>query len=86
MGCIVNGPGECEGADVAIFAGSGKGIIYVQGRRRRVVAENHMLDALLEECRMLADQVRRGQVHLMSQDDDSLAGGLPTSSRPEEPL
>ena len=21
MGCVVNGPGECEGADIAIFAG-----------------------------------------------------------------
>ena len=32
MGCVVNGPGEAEGADVAIFAGDRKGIIYVQGR------------------------------------------------------
>jgi hypothetical protein len=41
MGCVVNGPGECEGADIAIFAGDRRGIIYVQGeksptcRRRR---------------------------------------------------
>src|SRR5436305_5723154 len=28
MGCIVNGPGEAEGADVAIFAGDRPGIIY----------------------------------------------------------
>ncbi len=33
MGCVVNGPGEAEGADVAIFAGDRKGIIYVQGER-----------------------------------------------------
>src|SRR3954468_9577780 len=25
MGCIVNGPGECEGADIAIFAGDRRG-------------------------------------------------------------
>jgi (E)-4-hydroxy-3-methylbut-2-enyl-diphosphate synthase len=35
MGCIVNGPGEAEGADVAVFAGDRRGIIYVQGRRSR---------------------------------------------------
>jgi len=32
MGCLVNVPGECEGADVAIFAGKGKGVM--RGRRR----------------------------------------------------
>ena len=31
MGCIVNGPGEAEGADVAVLAGDRRGIIYVQG-------------------------------------------------------
>jgi (E)-4-hydroxy-3-methylbut-2-enyl-diphosphate synthase len=35
MGCVVNGPGEAEGADVAVFAGDRKGIIYVQGERSR---------------------------------------------------
>src|SRR6059058_6196294 len=33
MGCVVNGPGECEGADIAIFAGDRRGIIYVQGEK-----------------------------------------------------
>src|SRR5437016_2258472 len=40
MGCIVNGPGEAEGADVAIFAGDRKGIIYVQGERVANVPED----------------------------------------------
>ncbi|MBU0717222.1 MAG: flavodoxin-dependent (E)-4-hydroxy-3-methylbut-2-enyl-diphosphate synthase, partial [Planctomycetes bacterium] len=53
MGCIVNGPGECEGADVAIFAGRGKGIIYVQGEQKQTVSEDRMLDALLYECRVM---------------------------------
>jgi len=51
MGCVVNGPGECEGADVAIFAGKDKGIIYVRGEKKRTVSEGEMLDALMEECR-----------------------------------
>jgi len=62
MGCVVNGPGECEGADVAIFAGKGKGIIYVQGEQKQTVAENQMLDALLQECHQFAARVERGEV------------------------
>ena len=64
MGCVVNGPGECEGADVAIFAGRGKGIIYVQGEKRQTVPENDMLDALLYECREFAKRVERGEAAL----------------------
>ncbi|MHC4091833.1 MAG: flavodoxin-dependent (E)-4-hydroxy-3-methylbut-2-enyl-diphosphate synthase [Planctomycetota bacterium] len=68
MGCVVNGPGECEGADVAIFAGKGKGIIYVQGQQKQTVTEDQMLDALLAECRELADKVRSGQARLEGRD------------------
>jgi (E)-4-hydroxy-3-methylbut-2-enyl-diphosphate synthase len=64
MGCVVNGPGECEGADVAIFAGRGKGIIYVQGEQKQAVSESQMLDALLFECRELAARVARGEATL----------------------
>jgi (E)-4-hydroxy-3-methylbut-2-enyl-diphosphate synthase len=64
MGCVVNGPGECEGADVAIFAGRGKGIIYVQGVQKRTVPEAQMLDALLSECREFAEKVKRGEARL----------------------
>lgn len=64
MGCVVNGPGEAEGADVAVFAGKSKGIIYVQGRQVRTVAESEMLDALYAECLALADRVARGQAQL----------------------
>jgi (E)-4-hydroxy-3-methylbut-2-enyl-diphosphate synthase len=64
MGCVVNGPGECEGADVAIFAGKGKGIIYVQGEKKRTVSETKMLDALLDECRDFAARVERGEARL----------------------
>jgi (E)-4-hydroxy-3-methylbut-2-enyl-diphosphate synthase len=39
MGCVVNGPGEAEGADVAVFAGDRRGIIYVQGERVANVPE-----------------------------------------------
>lgn len=64
MGCVVNGPGEAEGADVAIFAGKGKGIIYIQGEQTRTVAESEMLDALYEETLAFAQRVERGEAKL----------------------
>ena len=64
MGCVVNGPGEAEGADVAVFAGKGKGIIYVQGEQKRTVTEAEMLDALYEETLAFAARVERGEVRL----------------------
>jgi len=64
MGCIVNGPGEAEGADVAIFAGDRRGIIYVQGEKVANVPEEEILEALLEECRKFEARVRRGEAKL----------------------
>jgi (E)-4-hydroxy-3-methylbut-2-enyl-diphosphate synthase len=64
MGCVVNGPGECEGADIAIFAGDRKGIIYVQGERVANVPEDQILERLLIECRKFEEKVRSGQTKL----------------------
>src|SRR5215216_1145040 len=64
MGCIVNGPGEAEGADVAIFAGDRRGIIYVQGEKVANVPEEEVLDRLLDECHKFEDKVRRGEAKL----------------------
>ena len=64
MGCVVNGPGEAEGADVAIFAGDRRGIIYVQGEKIANVPEEEILDRLLEECRIFQHKVRSGEAKL----------------------
>ncbi len=64
MGCVVNGPGEAEGADVAIFAGDRRGIIYVQGEKVANVPEEQILDRLLEECRAFQEKVVRGEAKL----------------------
>jgi len=64
MGCIVNGPGEAEGADVAVFAGDRRGIIYVQGEKVANVPEEEILAKLLEECLKLQDKVKRGEAKL----------------------
>ena len=77
MGCVVNGPGEAEGADVAIFAGKGKGIIYVQGEQKRTVAEADMLAALYDECVAFAQRVERGEAKLH---------GVAVDIRPPDPL
>ncbi len=49
MGCEVNGPGEAKDADVGIAAGAGRAIIFRKGQKARVVAEDEMLTALMEE-------------------------------------
>src|SRR5215213_11030965 len=64
MGCVVNGPGECEGADIAIFAGDRRGIIYVQGEKVANVPEEEILPALLAECREFQGKVERGEARL----------------------
>ncbi|HWB21112.1 MAG TPA: flavodoxin-dependent (E)-4-hydroxy-3-methylbut-2-enyl-diphosphate synthase, partial [Phycisphaerales bacterium] len=64
MGCIVNGPGEAEGADVAVFAGDRRGIIYVQGEKVANVPEEEILERLLKECREFQSKVQRGEAKL----------------------
>lgn len=64
MGCVVNGPGEAEGADVAVFAGDRRGIIYVQGEKVANVNEDEILDRLLKECLAFQDAVRTGTAKL----------------------
>ena len=64
MGCIVNGPGEAEGADVAVFAGDRRGIIYVQGEKVANVPEAEILPRLLHECLEFQGKVLRGEAKL----------------------
>ena len=56
MGCVVNGPGEAREADIGIAAGRKKGHLFIKGQVVRVVAEHEMVDALLEEARLLAEE------------------------------
>ena len=51
MGCEVNGPGEAKDADVGIAAGAGRAIIFRKGQKARIVAEDEMLTALMDEVR-----------------------------------
>ena len=56
MGCVVNGPGESEHADVGLAGGGGVGIIYRKGQVIRRVAESDMVDALLDEVKHLLSE------------------------------
>jgi (E)-4-hydroxy-3-methylbut-2-enyl-diphosphate synthase len=48
MGCVVNGPGEARDADLGIAAGNKRGHLFVKGQNVAVVAEDEMVDALVE--------------------------------------
>ena len=56
MGCVVNGPGEADGADVAICAGKDKAILYRKGEKIRTVPADEIADAVVAEVRKLADE------------------------------
>ena len=54
MGCVVNGPGEADGADVAVCAGKGKAILYRRGKKVRTIGADEIVGAVVEEVRKLA--------------------------------
>ncbi len=56
MGCVVNGPGEAREADIGIAAGRGKGHLFIKGQVVRVVKEDEMVGALVDEARRLAEE------------------------------
>ncbi|ACU53587.1 1-hydroxy-2-methyl-2-(E)-butenyl 4-diphosphate synthase [Acidimicrobium ferrooxidans DSM 10331] len=53
MGCVVNGPGEAREADLGIAGGRHKGHLFIRGQIVRVVPEQEMVDALVEEAKRL---------------------------------
>jgi len=56
MGCVVNGPGEARHADLGIAAGKRRGHLFIRGQIIRVVPEDEMVDALVEEAKKIADE------------------------------
>jgi (E)-4-hydroxy-3-methylbut-2-enyl-diphosphate synthase len=50
MGCVVNGPGEAREADLGIAAGRHRGHLFIKGQIIRVVPEDEMVEALVEEA------------------------------------
>ncbi len=54
MGCVVNGPGEADTADVAICAGKDKAILYSRGKKLRTVTTDEIVPAVVEQVRSIA--------------------------------
>lgn len=48
MGCVVNGPGESEKADVGLAAGNGYGLLYRKGKIVGKIKEHEYYDRLLD--------------------------------------
>ncbi|MHC4983941.1 MAG: flavodoxin-dependent (E)-4-hydroxy-3-methylbut-2-enyl-diphosphate synthase [Planctomycetota bacterium] len=57
MGCVVNGPGEADSADVAICAGEGKAVLYRRGKKVRTVKTEKMVETVVAEVKDLARQI-----------------------------
>ncbi len=55
MGCVVNGPGEAKGADVALVLAEHHGDLYIQGHFSRRVEEEDFLPALTESIASLRE-------------------------------
>jgi (E)-4-hydroxy-3-methylbut-2-enyl-diphosphate synthase len=71
MGCVVNGPGEAREADIGIASGKGRGHLFIKGQVVRVVPEDEMVEALVEEARLL---VKEGaEARLAAADVDAAA-------------
>ncbi|HUZ41370.1 MAG TPA: flavodoxin-dependent (E)-4-hydroxy-3-methylbut-2-enyl-diphosphate synthase [Acidimicrobiales bacterium] len=56
MGCVVNGPGEAKHADLGIAAGKKRGHLFIKGKIVRVVKEDEMVEALVEEAKMILEE------------------------------
>lgn len=48
MGCVVNGPGEAEGADVGLAAGNGYALLFKRGKIVSKIKEEEYFERLLE--------------------------------------
>ena len=48
MGCVVNGPGEAKGADIALCGGDGEFLLYVKGERVCKVSEADAVKKVME--------------------------------------
>lgn len=53
MGCAVNGPGEAKEADIGIAGGKGEALLFKKGSIVRKIAQDKILDELIEEIKKL---------------------------------
>lgn len=51
MGCVVNGPGEAQHADITVAGGKQNAALYVHGRKIRTVPESEIIESVLREVK-----------------------------------
>jgi (E)-4-hydroxy-3-methylbut-2-enyl-diphosphate synthase len=73
MGCVVNGPGEARSADLGIAAGKHRGHLFIRGEIVRVVPEDEMVDALVEEAEKLVKEGFEARLAAADKDAAKLA-------------
>ena len=49
MGCVVNGPGEAQDADIGIAGGVGEAVLFKKGVLIRKISEENIVDELISE-------------------------------------
>jgi len=49
MGCIVNGPGEAQDADIGIACGKGRAVLFKKGKKIKTIEEKDFISALMGE-------------------------------------
>jgi (E)-4-hydroxy-3-methylbut-2-enyl-diphosphate synthase len=54
MGCVVNGPGEAESADLGLALGNGKAVLFKQGKIIKTVTPDNYVQTILQEIEDLA--------------------------------
>ena len=54
MGCAVNGPGEAADADLGVACGRGQALLFSHGKITGKVAEDQIVDALMDEVDKLS--------------------------------
>ena len=49
MGCVVNGPGEAQDADIGFAGGVGEAVLFKKGVLIRKISEENIVDELISE-------------------------------------
>ncbi|MBA7586753.1 4-hydroxy-3-methylbut-2-en-1-yl diphosphate synthase (flavodoxin) [subsurface metagenome] len=49
MGCIVNGPGEAQDADIGIACGKGRAVLFKKGKKIKTIEEKDFIKVLMGE-------------------------------------
>jgi len=73
MGCVVNGPGEAREADLGIAAGRRRGHLFIKGKIVRVVPEDEMVEALVQEAERLVAEGAEARIAAADADAEAEA-------------